>query len=320
MNSAYQPQQFAPQMYAMPAPASDPFENASRLIDIADRIAGRRGGQSTAAPEPGLSQQSPFNVAQFQPMPQGLLQQQELLLRNPSLLQGQGQISQQQMQQVQQIVGSYAQVAQQALGDQRKAMQLASIMHEAFMQMSSYAGNLERAVAMGQIMHSAFMEMSNYADQLSRTVAVLSTAPVAMQAYQNELDAAYRLIDVANHMLQNPIYLLEHSFGIFGQQIDENDAPFISVLSRLYLALIEKHENMLRQKTGQYSPKYQQYLQSNVNMPQQSLPPFPQAPQELQNVPGDLSPQAVNILRSMNQPGFGKALQRQHVMQKQRGF
>lgn len=317
MNSAYQPQNFQPQMYAVPnqpyQPIPDGIDQAGRIIDIVDRIAGRNASR-TAAPEPGMSQQASFNAAQFQPMPQGMLQQQELMLRNP------GMITQQQMQQVQQLVNNYSQVANQALGDQKKAMQLASIMHQAFMQMANYAGELEKAVAMGQIMHQGFLQMTDYADKLSQTVSVLSTAPIAMQAYQQELDAAHRLIDVANHMLQNPVYLLEHSFGVFGQHVDETDAPFISVLSRLYMALVEKHETALQQKTGQYSQNYQNYLQSNVSNMQQSLPPFPQAPQGLQGAPGDLSPSAVNFIRNMNQPGFGRQMQRQHVAQRQRGF
>jgi predicted unusual protein kinase regulating ubiquinone biosynthesis (AarF/ABC1/UbiB family) len=202
-------------------------------------------------------------------------------------------------------------------------MHLAEVMHQAFMSMCNYTGELERAVNMGQIMHQAFTQMCNYAWELERTVSVLSTAPIAMQAYQQELDAAHRLIDVAHHMLTNPIYLLEHSFATFAQNIDANDAPFVSVLSRLYMALVEKHENMVQQQTGRYSDSYQQYLQSQIGKPwqqpmQQNLPPFPQSPQgnPPQN-PGGLNANAVAFIKNMNQPGFGRMMQQNHVNQRQ---
>jgi hypothetical protein len=80
---------------------------------------------------------------------------------------------------------------------------------------------------------------------------------------------------------------------------------------------------MVQQQTGRYSDSYQQYLQSQIGKPwqqpmQQNLPPFPQSPQgnPPQN-PGGLNANAVAFIKNMNQPGFGRMMQQNHVNQRQ---
>jgi len=121
-NQQNQPQQ-PPNLYPFPQQLPpqiqpDTFDQATKLIDLIDKLNQRRSGNI----EPGTSQTSQFNTAQFQTANQKQLDQQELLLRNPQLLQQNQQ--NQQLQQLQQLQQFQQQQPQQQLQGQQDVNKL----------------------------------------------------------------------------------------------------------------------------------------------------------------------------------------------------
>lgn len=225
---------------------------------------------------------------------------QEALLRNPEL-------ARQQSPQVQQESGSLNLTAQQSQFLQQNIQYILQGANEHYQQ-------LQIAAKMCNEIMSAFNAMCAYAGELEKTLYVAHQHKIHADAFAQELDAAHNMIDVLKQMLTNPEYLVSHAFTVWDNTLQGNVQGLDQRISPAYMQLVANVEERYKQQSGQYSPKYTEYLQSRINQPQQ--PPQQQIAQSQQQNSGlDYIKQFAEMLQpsGYNTSELGAAIQRQHI-------
>lgn len=281
-------------MSPVPQPQqTDSIDQASKLIDLIDKLGQRQSGANLA---PGTSQFSPMNAAQFQSANPQQIALQELLLRNPQLI---AQLQQSQLPTQQQQTSTEKTYSQQQVADMKAqfdvAVKCANEHYQQLLQLWQTTKNIMQA-------YNAICE---YAKELENAVGLGEIANTHANAFLNELNAAYDMINVQHQMLTNPLFLLTHSFSTFKANISANDSQDVDLVSSFYIEFVRDFEEKHRQISGQYSPQYTEYLQSTVQQPQTQ--PNPQQPQQIDSV--------LAWAKGLQSQGFGTQIKRAHTQQ-----
>lgn len=189
---------------------------------------------------------------------------QELLLRNPQLLQ---QFQQQQLQGL-----SQGQIQQQEAGslnlNPQQAAQLKQNVQTILQGSQQLHQHLQQLWQATTHIMNCFNAMCNYASELEKVAILAQVTNQLSNAFLQERDAALHMNDVLHEMLSRPDYLLLHSFQTWDRNlgIDNQSLGFIS---ELYMELVQRFEERHRQATGNYTPRHNEYLQQQINQPQQ---------------------------------------------------
>lgn len=246
------------------------------------------------------------------------LYRQEMLMRNPGLLQNQqGAVSQQDYQQLRSAattayncavefnkqIEQHKLITQQAIAAFNAMAYLVSEISEVTeiaLQALNYAGT--NAIAANDLAY-----------HLADVAVNGSHQALAANAYLQELLEAYNLIQAMQVMLSNPFYLANHAFEVFGETVTPEDEGFVNLVSGNYMNFINSFEEKFKSVTGQYTPQFSDYLQTQINQNQ-----YPGFTPPVQNQD---TQQLVNSVKAfataLQTPGFGKQLQRQHAMVRQ---
>ena len=279
---------------------SDSLDQASKLIDLIDKLGQRNSGANLA---PGTSQFSPMNSAQFQSANPSQIALQELLLRNPQL------ISQLQQGQQQQIGQSQSSQTQQPNADGSKVFSpqelqtLKSNIETTFRCANEYRKQLEQLWEVTQQVMSVFNAMAQYTAELENVAKLGVVSQKLANSFQQELAAVYEIADIQYAMLNTPQFALLHTSNLINHHIDGTDDSAMGLISEEYVNTVKVFEEKKRQQTGQYSDVYTNHLQSVVS-PQERL----QQPQTGASV-ADIAAWA-NGLKSQ---GFGSQIKRAHT-------
>jgi hypothetical protein len=218
----------------------------------------------------------------FQPQSQQAIERQEMLLRNPALLQ------QQQQQQ--------------------------TLTPAQYRAVNNYATALSDLAQIGgkyAIFANGLVEQINH---LSTMAQVGEMALQIMNAAIAETHAAQDMIAVQNRMLSDPYFLVVHAFEVWYQNLNADAGGFMDLLSEAYVRLVEIYEELHRQTKGNYSEQYLQYLQSQISQ-QPAIPASSSAaPQQISAIK--------QFAQALGQAGagagtIGKQIQRQHALMHQ---
>lgn len=274
----------------------DSFDQLGKVVDLIDKLNQR----SANAPAPGSSQFGALNAAQFQGADMQKLWMQEMLLRNPQLLSQmqQGQLQTPQPAQTQQQETTYS---------QQQVAQLKQQFDVAVNCANQHFNQLQQLWQMTQQIMNCYNAVCEYAAELERVAALGQASNIHANAFLNELNAAYEMLNVQHFMLTNPLYLLSHSFSTFDNEIAADDDAAVNLVSDFYLNFVKNFEEKRRQYLGGYSPQYTEYLQAQVQVQQpnyQTQQPT-QAPQYIDSV--------VAWANGLRSEGFAQNLKRAHT-------
>jgi hypothetical protein len=277
---------------------SDPIDSAAKILDLFQKLQQSTGGGNFA---PGQSQQASASVGQMSPVGQQQIAHQEQLLRNP-------ESARQQQVQIQQEPGSLNLNAQQSQALQRSIGQIvqgAQSLHQGY----------QKSLALAQNLMVAFNAMCEYATALEQMVSIGQTAMLHANTFRQEADAAHNMIDVLKLMLTDPEYLVSHAFTVWDETLQGNVQGLDHYISPAYMRLVADTEEKHKQKTGQYSPKYSEYLQQQINQPHQPQPIHPQQQPHQQSAGLDYIKQFAEMLQptGYNTSELGANIRRQHV-------
>jgi hypothetical protein len=300
---AQQPQ--APMPYILPvmqqgnAQQADSFDQLGKIVDLVDKLSQRQQGQSAQAPAPGSSQYSPMNIGQFQSADPAKLALQELLLRNPQLLQQlQGQQATPQTQQTTEKTYSQNEVAQ-----------LKEQFDVAVKSANEHFQQLQQLWQLTQQIMGAYNAICEYAKELETVANLGLISNRNANAFLNELNAAYDVLNTQHQMLTTPLYLLPHAFSTFSGNIQPGDDNAVNLISDFYLTFVKEYEEKRRGGLGQYSPQYTEYLQAQTTQPTQQ--PQQQQPKGSQQTP-DID--AVTAwAKGLSSQGFAQQIKRAHT-------
>lgn len=273
-----------------PQERGNALDEISKVLDFADKIRGRESHGNFA---PGQSSQSSMSVGgMFQTRPQEQLAQQEMMLRNPAMMQ---QAQQQQTQQQQAEPGSLTLSAAQS----QQMQQAVNTMLQGAQKQQQLIN--ETWAFASQIMN-CYNALAEYTKELEKVAALGTVANTYANAYLDQMSAAQDVVNVQAQMLQDPVYLLHHSFQNWDQNIGI-DKTAMDYISQLFLELVDRFDARYQQATGQPSVPQQQQFQ-----PQQY-----QQPQQMQQQP-DPTEFVKQFSQAMTQgvPTVGKNLQRAH--------
>lgn len=277
----------------MPTPIQpNVVEQAGQLIDFIDKVNGRRANSTPEPNQSGLN----FNAAQFQSNP-AMLQMQELLLRNPELI---SQVQALRNQQQSPVQNQQAQSAEQL---QRENAKLKYVQH--YQNQYSQAASHHAQVA--GLSHIATVGLT---EQLNHAVNMALTGGIAIELLAPMIEETYALkqhVSVLEKMLSDPYFLIYHCFENWFATITADNIGFMDLLSEAYMRFVESFENSRRQKFGQYTEQYTEYLNKKAN----ELPP------EIIQRQEQSANQYRDFARAIQSPGFGTAMQRQHSIMRQ---
>lgn len=231
-----------------------------------------------------------------------------MLLRNPQLLGNLGN---------QGIAQQFQQIAQSVQAQDQARATAGNAAMQAFNAMANLNAPLAELAQLGQVQN----QLANaYVEQIAALEQVAQLGFVQKDLanhYLEQLTAAEEMIGVLEQMLSNPIFLIGHAFDVWLTHVQAEDEAFVSIISDLYMKLVSSFEEKFKQQSGQYTPTYTQYLQSQVNSPfpgQGIVNPIPPQSQQAQQ-------QTLSALKQfaegLNKRGFGQELQRQHAMLRQ---
>lgn len=274
---------------------SDSLDQASKLIDLIDKLGQRQSGANLA---PGTSQFSPMNSAQFQSANPSQIALQELLLRNPQLISQFQQGQQQQASQTQQPNADGSRVF-----SPQELQTLKTNIETTFRCANEYRKQLEQLWEVTQQVMNVFNAMAQYTSELEVVAKLGVVSQTLANSFRNELDAVYNVADIQYAMLNTPQFALLHTSNLINHHIDGTDDSAMSLISEEYVNTVKVFEEKKRQQTGQYSDVYTSHLQSVVS-PQAQY----QQPQSGSSV-ADIAAWA-NGLKSQ---GFGSQIKRAHT-------
>jgi hypothetical protein len=267
----------------------DSLDQASKLIDLIDKLGQRNSGANLA---PGTSQFSPMNSAQFQSANPSQIAMQELLLRNPQLL---AQLQQGQQQKTE-AEGSKTFSPQEV---QTLKTQLETVYKCA----NEHKQQLEQLWAFTQQVMSVFNAFAQYTQELE-TVAQLGVVSQSLaNSFQQELAAVYEVADIQYAMLNTPQFALMHTSNLIKHHIDGTDDAAMQLISEEYVDTCNVFEEKKLAKTGKYSDIYKEYLQSAVNSQQTQIGQDPNAKVD----------DIVNWANGLKSQGFGQQIKRGHT-------
>ena len=270
----------------------DSFDQLGKVVDLIDKLNQR----SANAPAPGSSQFGALNAAQFQSADTQKLWIQEMLLRNPQLI---SQLQQGQLQTTQ-----APQTQQESTYTQQQVDQLKQQFNVAVDCANQHFRQLQQLWQMTEQIMNCYNAMCGYAAELERVATLGQASNIHANAFLNELNAAYDLLNIQQFMLTNPLYLLTQSFSTFDREIDLGDDNAVNLISDFYLNFIKNFEEKRRQLLGGYSPQYVEYLQAQMQPQQQPQQP-PAHPQQIDSV--------IAWANGLRSEGFGQALKRSHT-------
>ncbi len=232
------------------------------------------------APEPGVSGQSALNTGMFQPQSQQAIERQEMLLRNPALLQQQ---------------------------QQRQEQALTPAQYQAVNNYTTALSDLAQIGGKYAIFANGLVEQINHLTTMAQAGEM---ALQIMNASIAETHAAQDMIAVQNRMLNDPYFLVVHAFEVWYQNLNADAGGFMDLLSEAYVRLVEIYEELHRQTKGNYSEQYLQYLQSQISQ-QPTMPVSNNAvPQQISAIK--------QFSQALGQSGaIGKQMQRQHAFMRQ---
>jgi hypothetical protein len=276
----------------------DSIDQASKLVDLIEKIGQRQSGANLA---PGTGQFSPMNAAQFQPANAQQIAMQEMLLRNPQLL-SQSQNSQQQVAEIKSKFDVAVKCANEHYHQLQQLWQVTQQIVNVFNALGQYASELERVAGLAsasQGLANAFSQELNAAYDVAR---LASASQGLANAFNQELNALYSIADIQYAMLNTPQFALMHTSNLIKRHIEGSDDAAMQLISEEYIDVVKNFEGKRYATSGIYSDPYRSFLQDQV-----SLPPQLQKPQEINSI--------VAWANGLQSQGFGKQLKRVHTQQ-----